>query len=476
VSDSGGTIRFPCDALPSEGAQARLLGLYPQRQSGLFMQRVRIPGGVISAAQWRAVAEASARHAPGYPLHLTTRQDIEIHGVPPERIPALQRDLYAAGLSTVRACGDTLRNVTLCPGNALCEGTVDVAPAAEAITRAAEGMAMIRALPRKFKVSLSACPKACALPWINDLGLIARTEGGFAAVVAGSLGPRPATGLALERVFAAAEVAPLARAALRLFNAEGDRVNRGRARLRHVRERLGDAEFVARLTALFDEERVARGDPAPPLRRVTGASPRQVRLRPRLGNIAILDALELGRAVEKAGASLRVGFEHDLFLFGGNGLTLPPALAAREGAPAIVACPGSAWCGRAIVDTHEPVAAMDRALGSDFGGLVAVSGCPNGCAQSSVGAIGLAGCVRTIAGARRPCFRLLVGGGGGRDARLAREIHPGIDAAVIPGVVRMLAERYRSRVGQEDLSFADWALTRTEELPAEIGRVEGWAL
>ena len=459
-------VAFPCEAVPAEGAQARLIGLYPMRQPGLLMQRVKIRGGVISTAEWRAVAEAARRHAPGWPLHLTTRQDIEIHGLTPERIPPLQREFHEAGLTGIGACGDTLRNVTVCPGNGVCEGSVDVTALAGELDRVGNEMPMIRALPRKFKVSVSACGQRCARPWINDLGLIAQPDGRFRAVVAGSLGSKPATGLLLERVLDAGETVALLRAAILLFNAEGDRANRGRARLRHARERLGNAEFVARLNDLFERERaVAVRFPAPAS---VKSAPRQARLRLPLGNIELADALALADAVQAAGASIRVGFEHDLFLFGPARPALPASLAARENAPAIATCPGAAWCSRGIVDTHEPAREIERVLGRDFGGVITISGCPNGCAQSGVGEIGLVGCIKTLDGVRRNCFRVLVGGEMGRGPALAQEIHAGLDAAHVPAAVRAIADAYGKRAS----SFAAFAAEHVEGMRKTVAGVE----
>jgi sulfite reductase beta subunit-like hemoprotein len=109
-------VKFPCEALPEDGARARLLGVYPQRQEGLFMQRVKLPGGRIAASQLRALASISERCGPDWPLHLTTRQCFELHGLRREDVPAVQREIQAAGLTSLGAAGDTLRNLTVCPG------------------------------------------------------------------------------------------------------------------------------------------------------------------------------------------------------------------------------------------------------------------------------------------------------------------------------------------------------------------------
>ena len=83
-------IAFPCSSLPDDAGHARLLGLYPQRQEGLWMQRLKVLGGRLSPEQWDAVARIATEFTPLAPLHLTTRQDIEFHDLPPELIPFLE--------------------------------------------------------------------------------------------------------------------------------------------------------------------------------------------------------------------------------------------------------------------------------------------------------------------------------------------------------------------------------------------------
>ena len=88
-------------------------------------------------------------------------------------------------------------------------------------------------LPRKFKVSLSACAAACGQPWINDLGFVAAQRDGrwgLRVIVAGSLGARPCTGIEWIDWIAPGEAVPCALAALTVFATHGDRQNRARAR------------------------------------------------------------------------------------------------------------------------------------------------------------------------------------------------------------------------------------------------------
>ncbi len=140
-------IRFPCESLPENPAQARLLGIYPQRSvgpDGLFMQRVKAPAGRLTLEQWHGLAELAVRFTPDYPLHLTTRQNLELHGVGKEDLPAVQREIDALGLTGAATCGDAVRNITVCPGNGCCLGTWDVGDVVRAIRAAVESLPCAR--------------------------------------------------------------------------------------------------------------------------------------------------------------------------------------------------------------------------------------------------------------------------------------------------------------------------------------------
>ena len=120
-------VRFPCESLPEKPAsQARLLGIYPQRPEGLFMQRVKAPAGRMTLEQWQGLAGLAARYTPDYPLHVTTRQNLELHGVREEDLPAVQQGIDSLGLTGAAACGDSVRNITVCPRNGCCPGTWDI--------------------------------------------------------------------------------------------------------------------------------------------------------------------------------------------------------------------------------------------------------------------------------------------------------------------------------------------------------------
>ncbi len=459
-------IEFPCRQCPEEPDSQRLLGLYGQRQEGLLMQRVKVHGGRIMAPQLRTLALLAEQYTPSYPLHLTTRQDVELHGVRPPDVPDIQRGIAGAGLTTVGACGDTLRNVTVCPGNGVVEGSFDVLPLADAIKAAAESLPFIRKMPRKFKISVCGCGRGCARPWINDLGLVARQDGTFRAIGAGSLGQRPGTGIELYESLCVSEMVPLVVAALRLFDAEGDRAHRSKARLRHLRERIGDAEFRTRLDRQFAEEKRRGTRPVPPLQRVDAGKPLAARLLLPFGDLAPDAARELADAAESADADLRIGLEHDILVYADGQLSLSPRLEATTRGPTIVACPATTWCQRGLADSREVERGI-RELLSDSDLSIGISGCPNNCAHAAVADVGLTGRIKTIDGQRTECFRLLAGGGKGLTPDLGVELHPAVPAALLPGLVAGLAGR-ADEAASAGLTFPEFVRRNRDELSREI--------
>ncbi|MFO7903990.1 MAG: nitrite/sulfite reductase [Pirellulaceae bacterium] len=450
-------VEFPCERMPEDGQKARLLGIYPQRQEGLFMQRVRVPGGRIGLEQWRGLADLAARYTPDFPLHMTTRQDVELHGVGPGTIADVQRGIHELGLTSAGACGDTMRNITCCPSNGLRAGTWDAWDVVKSIQACVESLPWITDLPRKFKISVCGCFESCTRPWLNDLGLVANEEGRFRAVVAGSLGAKPGTGISLPEPVAVEHVLPLVVALLRLFHAEGDRKRRQRARLRHVRERLGDKAFLERVEELFHEERAGGSHRIAQLSRVEGNTPLQARLHLPLGDLMPDRAKELGRAVEEARGRLRVGLAHDLLVYTQNPVTLSPPLRALLDHGPVVACPGSTWCSRGIADSRGAAERIGRRLSRKACVPVAVSGCPNDCPHAASTSIGLIGRKRRLEGEPVTGFRVLLGGGQGAGPGLAREVHPFVPAEEIDEAVGWIVDRYREAVDEGvTANFNEW--------------------
>ncbi len=444
---------FPCERLPEDPAAARLLGLYPQRQPGRWMQRIKVLGGRLAAEQWRALAAAASEFTPGAPLHLTTRQDVELHDLSVEDVPAVQRRLWQAGLTGLGACGDTLRNLTVCPCAGALAGTVDLVPLAWQVRRALEGLPGAFDLPRKFKIDLSCGRGDCGRPWINDLGLVADRRGGrwgFAVCAGGSLGPRPGAGMALLEWVPADEVAALAVAAVEFFGAHGDRENRSRARLRHVRQRMGDAAFAAALRERFEREKHARPPAAVALPPAPPGLGEPLTLTFPNGDVTPSAAEALGALAGREQLRVRIAAGHQVVVFGrGAGAqeaveSLEPLRSPAEPQPSVAACPGTRWCARALVDTNGLADRLRKLLPP--GPTVRISGCPNGCAHSAAAPIGLLGARVRRGGRAAEAYDLYVGGRLGRTAalatRVARRLSP---AQAVAGVMRVVAAAGESR-------------------------------
>jgi len=138
-----------------------------------FMVRIRIPNGLLTSQQVRTIANLSSNHGNGV-ADITVRQNIQLHWVRIESLPEVFDQLQSVGLSTTGACGDVARNITGCPLAGLdARELADVSPTVLALNRELAGNPEFYNLPRKFKITVSACPDWCSYPEINDISLTA---------------------------------------------------------------------------------------------------------------------------------------------------------------------------------------------------------------------------------------------------------------------------------------------------------------
>jgi sulfite reductase beta subunit-like hemoprotein len=224
----------------------------------------------------------------------------------------------------------------------------------------------------------------------------------------------------------------LALAAVRLFDRLGDRENRTRARLRHVRQRLGDEAFRAELDREFVAVKAERRWPALPLAEPAARWTARRALSFLNGDVAADQADVLAHLADDAALSVRIGNDHRVWIFGEDQHRLDrrvqehaelAATAAPQ--PIIVACPGTRWCARGLADTTLLAERLRNALSGKLDGqLIGISGCPNGCALSAVSDVGLTG----GRSGQEEKYILLSGGGQGRDGRLARAVSTGLSA------------------------------------------------
>ncbi|HIL13666.1 MAG TPA: nitrite/sulfite reductase, partial [Deltaproteobacteria bacterium] len=223
------------------------------------MQRIKIPFGGVTPEQLEVLADLAEEYSDGI-LHVTTRQDFQLHFIHIEDTPDLMRRLGAVGITSREACGNTVRNITACPIAGVCsDETFDVTPYSLAMADFLLGHPDAQDFGRKFKVAFSGCAgKACGLVNMHDLGFIARersdengTRRGFEAWVGGGLGTIPYDAKLFEEFVPVEEILPLSQAIVRVFARLGEKRNRARARIKFLIARIGLEEFKR----LVEEER-----------------------------------------------------------------------------------------------------------------------------------------------------------------------------------------------------------------------------
>lgn len=382
------------------------------------MQRIPFPGGRIEAVQLRRIATLAIAYTGGTPLHMTTRQDIELHALSAADIPALQEALAEIGISTYGAGGDAVRNITMCPCCAFNASAVDMTPLALAVREAIAARAGSLDLPRKFKLSFDGCGGG-ARPYVQDLGFTAVSTDAIRVVGAGSLGPRPQAGVVLYESITPQDVVPLVFAALDVFAEHGDRDNRRTARLRHIRQRMGDDAFKALLEDAFRRRRAVAERCDVGLSNGQSGYEKRFVLQTLGGKLTCEQALALADVAAGEGISLRVNLWHGVDLYSRLPFELPAILRPLTGRPRIVACPGNRTCKNGLTDCRAAAEVMAETLSRNGTGhlTVGISGCANNCALSAVCDIGLIGRLKTVDGVRQEAYDVYRGGGNGANDR-----------------------------------------------------------
>jgi sulfite reductase beta subunit-like hemoprotein len=463
---------------PDEWRPVRLsYGLYYQLDHTSHMQRIKVPGGMLSAEQMDAMAEVADRYGRGI-AHVTTRQDIQIHWVPVDGIIDLYERLLAVGITTRGACADSVRNVTACPyaGTAPDE-PFDVAPYCLAIHDYFLFNPLNLTLPRKFKIAIEGCVHDCAQGPVNDIGLYAKMRDGargFSLFAGGGLGAQPFLAKPIRDFIPAEDLLVWCEAIVRIQHRFGERKNRNKARMKYLVQKMGLEKFRAAIAAEVERVAAERGAelrsevaeavaahrvlPAADARQRGGealpdfAHWKRTNTRPQKqpGYRAAVVLLPLGDFTsDQMRALARLARTH------GNGTlrttndqnVVLPWIA--EGAlPAVhaglveidlanpdvstindvVSCPGMDYCSLAITRSMgmaERIRAHLLAHPDSRDGFaerlgpfaIKISGCPNSCGQHHVGDIGLTGhLAKTGDGGERPFYSILVGGGVGEGA------------------------------------------------------------
>lgn len=223
------------------------MGIYEQRADGHFMLRIRCTGGLIKPEQLRRVAEVGKGIGCSH-IHITTRQEVQIHNVDiDDAIPSL-RKLQEVGLGTQGGGGNTIRNMLVNDQTGVTtEEAFDVTPWAQALTTRLIAEKDSFTMPRKLKIAFDIDTRSANFALVNDFGLIAKKQDGvegFECYLGGSVASDPHLGWKVFDFLPATEIFMAVKAAKNFFNENGNRKNRHKARIRYIFYKLGEQETI----------------------------------------------------------------------------------------------------------------------------------------------------------------------------------------------------------------------------------------
>jgi sulfite reductase (ferredoxin) len=460
-----------------------------------FMQRIRIPNGLLTATQLRAIADLTERHARGV-ADLTVRQNIQLHWVQVESLPEIVSTLSRVGITTIGTCGDVTRNITGCPVAGVdADEIADASPLVEAATAMLNGSPEFYNLPRKFKVSIAGCRVWCSYPEINDVGLTAirhpdTGETGFSLRVGGGLSTDPHLAPRLDVFVRWDQTLAVLKAVAEIFrDSDVLREHREKARLKFLFLRHGwtaerfrteiEGRLGHRLAPAVPEaapEDVYRDHVGLHQQRQPGlAYAGFAILRGRLDPDTMRVAADLA---ERFGSgALRTTHMQNLVILDvprertaaltaeaeAAGLTLS-ASPFRRGT---VACTGTEFCKIALTETkgfarHLVEELEARLPGFDRHVKIHVTGCPNSCGQHWIADIGLEGKKVKGPAGLEDAYYVCVGGGLGRHASVARPVGFRVPARETPAALERLLRAYLD-LREPDQSFRDFAAARTDD-------------
>lgn len=479
------------------------------------MMRIKLPHGGLTVKQLNVLAELAEEYSDGI-LHVTTRQDIQLHYVHIEDTPDLMRRLAAVNITTQEACGNSVRNVTACQISGVChDEAFDVTPYSRAMTDFLLGHDDVQDFGRKVKISFSGCEgHACGLAKMHDIGFLARTiehEGeikkGFMVFVGGGLGTVPHQAKVLADFVAEDKILPLAQAISRVFARHGEKKNRNRARLKFLVADLGIEEFrrlvQEELATLPPDDRhrayieelpdygenavhqgmLLNGATLPEgfddwyrtniyKQRQIGYSVVTINLP--LGDITSWQMRQVADIAEEfVGDNIRTTVEQNLVLRWVSDRDLPEiyrrlvaAGIANAGANTIVditSCPGTDTCKLGI--------ASSRGLANELRGRllekrkelpeavenlkIKVSGCFNSCGQHHIADIGFFGNARRSGNHKVPHFQVVLGGQWQNNAGSFGLAMGAVPAKRVPDVLEVITNRYVAE-RQEEENFQQW--------------------
>jgi sulfite reductase (ferredoxin) len=487
----------------------RWMGLYTQRAPGFdggktamlaeeelddefFMMRVRSDGALLSARAVRALGSIGVDYARDT-ADITDRENIQYHWIRVEDVPAIWERLEEAGLSTLEACGDSPRPFLGSPVAGVAKDEIiDGSSALDEIKRRYIGDPDFSNFPRKFKTALTGHPSHDVSPETNDVSFVGTVHPehgpGFDLWVGGGLAANPMLAQRLGVWIPLEEVADAWEGVASIFRDYGYRRLRSRARLKFLVQDWGVAKFREVLeNEYLGRQLVSCPSPASPVghRDHVGVHEQQdgrfyVGVAPTAGRVSGTLLVQLADLIDEYGAAgarfppyqkiVVLGVDGDrveelVTRLEAIGLSARPSSWRRN----TMACTGLEFCKLAIVDTknraRDLVAELERRFPElDTPITVNVNGCPNACARTQVGDIGLKGQLVMSEGRQVEGFQVHLGGATGLQANFGRKLRAhkvtsaGLDDYITAVVTNYLADR------QDGESFATWVARADEEL------------
>ncbi|EZH74537.1 nitrite reductase [Aquimarina atlantica] len=438
-------------------------GVYGQRQEGVQMIRIKLPYGKVLSNQLRRICEVSDEYSRGR-LHITTRQDIQIHYVDLNRTPELWAELERDDVTLREACGNTVRNVTASETAGIDpKEPFDVSPYADALFRFFLRNPICQEMGRKFKVSFSGTEEDTGLSYMHDLGFIAKIENGvrgFKVMLGGGLGSQPRHADELYSFLPSEKIIPLMEGVLRIFDRHGERKSRAKARMKFLLKDIGLEAFkelveaeqnaIAQKTVVIDAESYKTSTPVEveipqvqiknqktfDLWKSTNVIAQKqegyvaIGIKVLLGDFYTDKARLLADLVEKyAAGEIRLSLRQNILIPFVKEDALPFFYQELEKlgfvesgynkAVDITACPGTDTCNLGIASSTGIAEELERVIKTEYPQylekedlVIKISGCMNACGQHNMANIGFQGMsVRTKDKLVAPALQVLLGGG-----------------------------------------------------------------
>lgn len=481
-------------------------GIYGQRQPGVQMIRIKLPFGKVSFKQILRIADISDEYA-SKNLHLTTRQDIQIHYVSLDRTPEMWAKLEQDDITIREACGNTVRNVTASPTAGIDPNEpFDVSPYAHATFKYFLRNPICQEMGRKFKIAFSSSEADTAFTYIHDLGFIPKVlikDGqevrGFKVLFGGGLGAQPSIAHPVNDFLHEDELIPYIESTLRVFDRHGERNNRNKARMKFLVAKLGleevlrlvDEEKLANLTKKFVIDRNTIELPQIPEERPfpevisdqfqyqrwldTNVFEQKqkgffgVYIKVTTGDIPTSKARKFIDAIRGLVADeIRITVNQGLLLkFVHKGAL--PLLFERlkaldfvkpgfDSVSDVTTCPGTDTCNLGISNSTELARVLEDLIIDEYDDLIEnqdikikISGCMNSCGQHGLAQIGFHGSSLKAAGKVVPAAQVLLGGGtiGDGLGRAADKVIK-VPSKRTKDVVRVILDNYsQNKIGDE---------------------------